>query len=1346
MYPSDGAQWRAALIGIAVLLGLLLSAQGFAAQRTVVLIPGDPATRALVAAMAQLRADSAQAPQLASIHFRILSSSAAQLTDAELQAIADADLFIINNPGRNLLNRIGPSIKSMTQRGGKAYALGSPVDGLTEMGFVQDQNLRAYFVGGGADNLAAMLRTVLSREFGLYAGATIAAPRAFPSKALWNPRSNRLFETFDDYAADYLASRPGAGPRPWIGVVFNRVSAQSGGSALIESVMAALEQRGYNVAPAFGYPSDVPAQEYFVDAQGRPRTAAIVALAMKMGHQPDTAAAALQRVDVPIVNAISLYDQTVAEWQASKQGLSLTERLWQVATSEFAGTIAPTVVAAKETRRDAETGLEYIVEAPIAERIERLADRIDRWAQLRRLPNARKKVAVIYYNYPPGKENIGASYLNVLPRSLWQILSRLQREGYDVGSAPRDEQALFELLREHGANVGNWAPGALEQLVRGGHAVLWPVSEYRRWFDRQPQALRADMIRSWGEPEKSDIMTWRDSAGTPYFVLPLVKFGNILLGPQPSRGNEQHVDKLYHDVSVPPHHQYLAFYLWLQKQFDVNAMVHVGTHASHEWLSGKEIGFTPADPPEAMVADVPQLYPYIVDDIGEALQAKRRGMAAVISHLTPPFDKAHLNVELSRLKQALDDYGVAAQKSASAAAGHLQAINELAGKTGMLKDIGLNRVGGADDVERLEHYLKEILERDTPYGLHTFGVAAPAKLRRSTAEAILGMAPPLPAAEHAQRRDALSALLQRSAAAELDALMAGLAGRYIASGPGNDPLRNPASLPTGRNLYGFDPDTLPTRGAWEQGAALAKQFVDDYRQRHGQYPDRVVFNLWSTETMRNEGATEAEIFALMGVRPRWDQRDRVIGLEVIARDALGRPRVDVTVVPSGLYRDSLPNLMQLLDNAVTLAKALREDDNPIRANVQKVQKILEQRGIAASEAERLATVRVFSEPSGAYGTGLNAVIQASNTWDDDAKVADVYFNRAGHLFGQGFWGERPGDAGLAVDLFKLALKGAKAAIHSRSSHLYGTLDNDDVLQYLGGTALAIRQVNGAAPETVILNLANKDGARHETLDQYLGREMRTRYTNPEWIKAMLDEGYAGARFIMKTTEYLWGWQVTNPEVIDASKWQEMYETYVADRNQLNIRERFRKAQNLLAYQAIVDKMLVAVNKGYWKPEAKVREHLEQLNRELIAEAGVACNAHSCSSAEVTAAALEQDRRALREALAKPAPAPSTQGLTPATAVSGDASATPPAGAQSRGAAADLTAPADAGAEKSVAPNESPRNTAAKAAQTVAGYEMKEQKRNEPPGGPAQDVIQWTLFGCLALMLLGFVWSARRPER
>ncbi|MBN2872889.1 MAG: cobaltochelatase subunit CobN, partial [Halothiobacillaceae bacterium] len=361
----------------------------------------------------------------------------------------------------------------------------------------------------------------------------------------------------------------------------------------------------------------------------------------------------------------------------------------------------------------------------------------------------------------------------------------------------------------------------------------------------------------------------------------------------PARGWSQDAVKLYHDVTLPPHHQYIAFYLWLKRWFQADAVVHVGTHGTHEWLSGREAGFGPEDPPETLIQDLPNIYPYIVDDVGEGIQAKRRGMGVAIDHMTPPYDKAGMNRELKELASLISDHNAAREKSASLAASKLAEINALAKKTGMLTDLKLAEIKTDDEMEELEHHIKDIAETTTPFGLHTFGKAPDAAAIQSTAEAIVSIDDSLTADAREKRIAEMSKRIEQSAKAELDALLAALAGRYVPAAQGNDPIRNPDSLPTGKNFYAFDASRIPSKATYQAGVKLAKELIDGYRKRHGRYPDKLAYNIWAVETIRHEGVMESQVMHLMGIQPKWDKRGRVVGVEAIPRAELGRPRIDV---------------------------------------------------------------------------------------------------------------------------------------------------------------------------------------------------------------------------------------------------------------------------------------------------------------------------------------------------------------------------------------------------------------------------------------------------------------------
>ncbi|MDI6781864.1 MAG: cobaltochelatase subunit CobN [bacterium] len=1139
------------------------------------------------------------------VDFQILTSRAIMERGkaADLSSIAPSKtVVILSIMDSQAFERVKPYLR------GKCYAVGGTLTKEHEnLGLISDNLICKYYQENGVENIKNMVLMVMNRDLGL--NVSYKEPLPVPDFGIYLKKSKTAVASFEDFLAGYCSLQKDC---PWVGIVFGKHNLDSGNTKHLDFIIDCLENKGFNVLPVYGYPSEKPIEMFLFDEAGTSRVSAVIGMSLKVGMNPQAAIPILSRLGVPVINAITLYTQSREKWEKSPVGLDILERTWQVACAELGGLTQPTVIASKEDVKDSETGIEYVEERPIPERIDRLVDRVKAWTNLQEKPNKDKKVAIIYYNYPPGKQNIGAAYLNVLPESLWEILSRLKAEGYDIEGSPENKDELFDDIHKYGRNIGNWALAEIDRLARSGQAILIPINVYEQWFEELPEGFRKSVLKSWGTVERSKIMVWQGN-----IVIPQIKYGNILFTPQPSRGWEQDVKKLYHDVTLPPHHQYIAFYLWLKKGFGADAVAHIGTHGTHEWLCGKEVGFTDEDPSEVLIDDLPNIYPYIVDDVGEGLQAKRRGMAVVIDHMTPPFDKAGLNKELKGLAGLIDDYNVAKEKSPILAESRLVEINRLAKRIGILTDLDIASIKSDDELGILEHYIKEIAEKQTPFGLHTFGKSPDEKYRKSTAEAMLSDG--LSKEKRTKDLAEMEGRILESGQRELDSFIAALAGRYIPAGPGHDPIRNPASLPTGKNFYSFNPSKIPVQSAYEMGVRLARELIEGYKQRHGIYPDKLTFNLWGVETIRHEGVMESQIMYLMGIKPKWDERGMVVGVEVLPRLELGRQRIDVTIVPSGLYRDLFSNLMNLLDKAVRLAGEQDEGDNILRLNMQRMKKKLMKQGILEDMAERIAGVRLFTVPSGAYGTNLASVIPLSNTWNNEKQVADVYFMRMSHLYGNGFWGQRieKDYKDISLEVFKDALSGSKMAVHSRSGNVFQTLDNDDFFQYLGATAMAIRVIDGKTPEVYVTNMANPRMPKQETLQKMMGSEMRTRYLNPEWITAMFKEGYAGSRFVDKVVEHLWGWQVTVPEAVDAAKWNEMYETYVLDRNNLGIKDMFRGSKNMWAYQSVVARMLECVRKKYWKPEKEIIETLAREYAESVKEVGLACCDHTCNNPSLT---------------------------------------------------------------------------------------------------------------------------------
>lgn len=1193
-----------------------------AEPRRVSILPGDANSRlAMEAARDLMRND----PEFRRIAIRVFPGKDPRARD--LEHLRRSDLALVLIMGRAVVDAVRLELDEVVRRGGRVYGFGGILDeDLRKRGIALDSTIQAYYEAGGPENMRNMILSACGLALGVSSRPTPI--KALPDSGIYDWRSGEILTDFSVFAARRTTGRAR------LGILFNRNTVSTGHFSTLLAICRKIEAEGYEAVPVFGYPAADAIEAYLLDESGAARVRAILALSMKVGTNPQTTGPTLERLGVPVLNAITLNSLSRVEWESSVVGLDIMERAWQVAVPELGGLIQPTVVATRENVRDGASGAEWVEDQPVPERVERLVARGAAWLNLQSKPNSEKRVAVIYYNYPPGKQNIGASYLNVMPRSLWRLRESMREAGYTIerpSDAARIDSAdsLAAEIITYGRGLGRWAPAELEALARSGRPVLLPVAEYARWFRALPATLRKAVEEDWGPPEKASIMTWRDDRGELFLVLPAVRSGNILFMPQSTRGWEEDPAKLYHDIHLAPHHQYIAFYLWLKKRFRADAVMHIGTHGTHEWLSGREVGFTADDPPEALIADLPNIYPYIVDDVGEGLQAKRRGMAVVVDHMTPPFAAAGLAPELAELQALIADYARARELSPPLAAARAREIGERAARHGILLDLGIKADTALplsnEAIEEIEHHIKGIGEKMTPFGLHTLGVAPGETLIVSTARAMAGeTAASVPSEERDSLAGGFERLIRISAEREIASIIDALDGRYVAAGPGNDPLRNPASLPTGRNFFSFDPSRIPSPAAYRVGERLARELVEGFKARHGRHPRKLAFNLWGVETIRHEGIMESEIMNLMGVRPKWDSRGRVVGVELIPREKLGRPRIDVTVVPSGLHRDLFSNLIKLLDDAVTLAAAASEEDNLLRANTLRTAERLRRAGVDTALAGRLSGVRLFTVPSGAYGTNLDKVIPISNSWDSEAQVAGVFFMRMSHLYGQGFWGANPADAGAAAALdsraaslgdalLRNAFTGAEMAVHSRSGNLYASLDNDDFFQYLGGTAMAIRAVNGVTPEVYVVNLADPANPRQETIERYMGREMRARYLNPEWITKMLDEGYAGARFVDKVVEHLWGWQVTVPEAVGAAKWNELHEVYVLDRHGLDLRRRFREAGNGWALQSILGRMLETIRKGYWQPEPEVVETLAREYAREVEDLGLACCDHTCNN-------------------------------------------------------------------------------------------------------------------------------------
>jgi len=1106
--------------------------------------------------------------------------------------IGEADVLLVDVMGRELEEYL---TARFDLRDRVAYGLRSSQDdeGLKKKRFRFDAEVSGYYRQLSRENIENMLRLVINRH--LDSSVSYAPVQALPELGLYHPAAP---EAFAD-AASFLAwqrTRPDFdAARPRLGLLFYSAFLTPGQREAIDALITRLEAGGFTVLPCFG--DDRQAIESFLlDAGGNPRVDLLLSFSLKFSSAltPELAAT-LRRLDVPIVSAISLYQETVDEWRRSPVGIGAQEVTWSMAIPEISGLVEPTVLMAKEQVVDPASGRTWYLGRPVLENIDRLVPRLRAWVNLQRKNNGDKKIAVLFYNHHQGKQNVGASYLNVFA-SLEEIFRRMAGAGYRTDDPP-GEREVKDLILNGARNVGAWAPGELAAMVRAGDVVLLDPAEYTRWFNELPQPFRDGVIAQWGKPDEFQLMRYQDR-----IVIPVVRRGNIFLLPEPARGWSDDPMKLYHDTTLYPHHQYIAAYLWLQKCIGVDAMIHLGTHATYEWTPGKQAGLSPACPPEVLVTDIPNLYPYIVDDVGEAIQAKRRGRGVMLSHLTPMMRQSGLYAEYARMAELAGEIGQAKARDSLTVPEKRKELRILAEKTGILAELaaGGNLADRDEDLApAVAHLLESLREEMIPYGMHTFGRVKGEEEVMEMARAVVSWSPGEKEASVARR-------LRGSAALEMDNLLRGLAGRYIEPGEGNDPLRSPGAIPTGRNLYGFDPARLPSPAAWELGRRAADEIVAHHLERHGTLPSRVAVVLWAVETLRNEGVNEATILWLLGIRPRWQATGKVIGLEVVPGRELGRPRIDVLMNVSGLYRDLFPDRMALLDEAVQLAIRQTDVENLIAANSRQLQAKLVDEGMAAEEAEELSRLRIFSEEVGSYGNGVSEMTGASGLWREEREVVEVYEKRMGFVFGGGHWGRE------ARSLFRAQLAAVDVAVHSRSSNVYGLLDNDDMFMYLGGLSMAVRHESGRSPETLVTHQQKAGQVGVEDMGTTLGRELRSRYLNPKWIEGMKNEDYAGARAMSQFVEYLWGWQVTTPDKVQAAHWQQVHEVYVEDRHGQELKAFFDRASPW-AYQSLTARMLEAVRKGYWQADEAVQKKLAAEYAVNVVEKGVACCDHTCNN-------------------------------------------------------------------------------------------------------------------------------------
>jgi cobaltochelatase CobN len=1318
---------------------------------------------------------------------------ALSVSDGNGQIAADklinADVIFVYHVGNEVYEQLNDPVQAAVKRGAKVIA--SPPDGMERFWKLKpDINAVArgelYWSAGGTENLVSLL-AFLYRAGGGRKRIAVPEVVAQIKAGIWHPRADKPFTSLDDYLRWYRAQRFVPAAAPLAAIHFLPNNHKVGDLAHIRALTLRLEKAGIGVIPAFAWPLK-NMRPLMTDGEGKTPARLILALNLIFSKQDD--AEDLERYGVPVLNLMTTRE-SAAEWKENPRGLPPGQLTYQVVAPERMGANEPILVATTEKTIKPD-GSEVLRTQPVAERVEAVVKRARRWLVLQKKPNAEKRIALVYYNNPPGKGNLGASYLNLMP-SMLAVIERMRREGYATSAALPEAKELVKLLERTGRNIEQWAPGELDELSKQG-VVLWPVREYRKHYKNLPAEFRAFVESDWGPPENSKLMLVTLPNGERAFVLPGVRFGNLFLGPQPLRSTFERATSIQHDPKIPPPHSYIAAYLWYRHEFGADAIVHVGRHGTLEWLPGKSIAQLGSDSSEVLLGDVPDPYFYIIDGDGEALQARRRGAAVLMGHLTPLNVAAGVHSEYEAVHSLMDEYDKTKDEAPQVAAEYQKRIIAKTRELKIDKHLGMNLDAQTWETTHaaLHKFLHEIEETTIPIGQHTIGTASPENVQRDAlqefirtaflAEELSAVSPHLPAWAKAVfenapvelpasftpklRERAQAALkdgktwienLRRSPALELETIITVLSGRFIPSGIVGDPLRSPASLPSGRNLHDFDPALIPTKAAWEVGKRMAAETIAAYKAETGKHPEKVSLVMWSGETGRSQGVMESEAMYLLGVEPKWNARGVMDGLRLMSEEELGRPRVDVLLNVSGLYRDTLPEKVIWLDRAVRLAATAQDKhENVIRKHDREVAAALKKQGIPSEQAEAVAKARAFSQAPGAYGTGgLEKIVEQSKDEGKGKGLAEAYLNAMNHAYSESLWGKSVPKA------FDHHLKGNQIVIHSRTSNLYGISDNDDVYQYMGGINMATKAVNdGAAPQMFINNLRQNGAEKVEGFRTALVKELSTRLWNKKWIEGQLTAGYAGARQFAKDTEYLYGWQATSPEQMNGSMWQETFDVYVADKHGLKLDEFYAK-NNAHAQQWQLARLLEVDHQGTYKFSDADRGELVKRYVKSVVANGAACSANTCGNAKLhefiaqqapaVAGLSEADMQAFGERMAKAtrwqprdfaaAPAAFQAGLI--QGLGDQAQPAPAAPTVAANNAAPPAAPANVRNPEPASPAKPPAS-AAPSAPVVSGYAMEEKTTRLTERVVQSLPVSYLPYaGIAAFILIGLWWERRR---
>jgi len=893
-----------------------------------------------------------------------------------------------------------------------------------------------------------------------------------------------------------------------------------------------------------------------------------------MGGSSREAMKFIEDMDAPFLRPCMMTRSSREEWGERVSGFGVMEFMINGFMPELDGGICIFPVGVNEdTEYVSEWNLSLSEVRIIDERLDRLLGKIRGLLRLRTKSNSEKKIAIIGYNYPPGEGNLfGGSFLDTLS-SLSSITDSLIGEGYAASAVSAVE------LRDRFVNGG--ILNGTEWIVRSDDMIRY------RGGRKHPDAME----RIWG-PQPGDVLA--DEHG---YVIPGIVNGNLFIGIQPPRGRRTGDSKEYHDPYMPPHHQYLAFYEWIRDEFKADAVVHIGTHGTVEFLPGKENAMSGDCYPDMAIGDIPHFYIYYTGNPSEAMIAKRRTHASLISYMPPPFVRSGLYGDLVDLENLISEYRESRMFDAGRSRNVLDAIEEKAEAMRLPSEI--------DD---LEHELEDIRLSLIPRGFHVFGKGfddgEAEEFAIQASEYSHGSGRPLAdilsergdsnPQENAERmfraynrgemqgaddeiREALQeerALLEQVRRCdEMRGLLHALDGRYTRVKLGGDSLRNPEMLPTGYNIVQFDPNAVPTESAFARGKEAAENIITLYREQHGTYPRSVAIVMWGLETSRTQGTTLSEILHLLGFRMKPSRGMGFAGrFEPIPPEELGRPRIDVTVTICGFFRDMFSNIVTGLNQLFARLDMMNEPDGVsfFAEHTRENYARLKDMGYSDEDARDLSRCRLFGPGEGLYGTGGITDAVNSASWTEETELSDIFRRNMGHAYSMKFRGsDVPG-------LMDINHGNVDVVTQMRDMVERELIDLDHYYEFFGGLCKTVETTRGSKAAMFITDTS---GPKLRTMDvkRSIEHGIRTRLLNPKWIDGMLETDYHGVQHINDRFENVLGLAATTGSV-DSGVFSDMEDVYVRDPE---MRERLRRNNNW-AYLSMITRLFEANERGYWE--------------------------------------------------------------------------------------------------------------------------------------------------------------------